>query len=86
MRDVDNCKQCGGIRIMRISAKCSDRFYACMGQTPDEVEYQGYVLSGAGIGGGDYVEFDYCLDCGQIQGDQFPIADSFSTLVVRQSE
>lgn len=25
-----------------------------------------------GIGGGDYVEFDYCLDCGQIQGT-FPV-------------
>jgi hypothetical protein len=25
-----------------------------------------------GIGGGDYVEFDYCLNCGQIQG-QFPL-------------
>ena len=26
-----------------------------------------------GIGGGDYIEFSYCGDCGQIQGD-FPLA------------
>ena len=25
-----------------------------------------------GIGGGDYIEFAYCLDCGQIQKD-FPV-------------
>jgi hypothetical protein len=25
---------------------------------------------------GDYVEFEYCLDCGQIQGDGFPVKES----------
>jgi hypothetical protein len=28
-----------------------------------------------GIGGGDYVAFSYCLDCGQIQGD-FPLPET----------
>jgi hypothetical protein len=31
-----------------------------------------YVPRDLGIGGGDDVQFDYCLDCGQIQ-DSFPL-------------
>jgi hypothetical protein len=31
-----------------------------------------YLPSDLGIGGGDDSEFDYCLDCGQIQGT-FPM-------------
>jgi hypothetical protein len=34
--------------------------------------HDGYVPDDLGIGGGDYVEFDYCLDCGQLQG-KFPL-------------
>jgi hypothetical protein len=34
----------------------------------------GYVPSGLNIGGGDYLEFDMCLDCGQHQG-VFPVAE-----------
>ena len=25
------------------------------------------------IGGGDYIEFTYCAECGKIQDDNFPI-------------
>jgi hypothetical protein len=32
----------------------------------------GYVPDDLGIGGGDYVEFDMCLTCGQVQG-KFPL-------------
>ena len=32
----------------------------------------GYVPRDLGVGGGDDVEFTYCLDCGQIQGT-FPL-------------
>jgi hypothetical protein len=39
----------------------------------DEIETNDYVPERVGIGGGDYVAFEYCLDCGQIQG-RFPIA------------
>jgi hypothetical protein len=35
----------------------------------------GYVPRDLGIGGGDDVHFDYCLDCGQIQG-KFPLLPS----------
>jgi hypothetical protein len=43
------------------------------------VEYKGmerhdYVPDFIGLGGGDYIELDYCLDCGQIQGD-FPLEE-----------
>jgi hypothetical protein len=37
-----------------------------------ENEKEGYVPSNMNIGGGDYIEFEYCLDCGQIQGE-FPL-------------
>jgi hypothetical protein len=37
-------------------------------------ELMGYVPCDIGIGKGDYLEFDYCLECGQMQGT-FPIPD-----------
>jgi hypothetical protein len=55
---------------MCISAKCSDQCY---------IDYNGakqnsYVPENIGLGGGDYIEFDFCLNCGQIQGD-FPLEE-----------
>ena len=32
-------------------------------------EYDGYVLKGMGIGEGDYVQFTFCTECGQMQGN-----------------
>ena len=55
-------------RIALVSAKCSDCCVVVIGDS----ESDGYVPRGMGIGGGDYVEFRYCLDCGVIVG-QFPI-------------
>ena len=68
------CQRCESTRVLEIQAKCNDMFSMWM----DEKEYQGYVPDEIGIGGGDYIEFAYCLDCGQIQKD-FPldIEDSF---------
>ena len=37
-------------------------------------ENDGYVPVGVGIGGGDYVDFTYCLECGKIQSNQFPVS------------
>lgn len=64
------CQNCQGERIISVSAKCSDM---C------SVEYKGmerhdYVPDFIGLGGGDYIELDYCLDCGQIQGE-FPLEE-----------
>lgn len=58
---------CSCSRIAQIHAKCSDMFSARIGGK----EYEGYVPSDLGIGGGDYVKFKYCLDCGKIQ-EKFP--------------
>lgn len=56
---------------MEIQGKCSD----CFVMWQDNKEYMGYVPDDVGIGGGDEVEFKYCLECGQIQ-DKFPVTDS----------
>ena len=62
------CTYCGSEKVVSVSAKCSDLFSVSF----DGTEYDGYPLCGLGIGGGtDYVEFDFCLICGRIQGD-FP--------------
>jgi hypothetical protein len=63
---MKSCQRCSAQRLVDISAKCSDMFHA-----KAEKEHDGYVLRELGIGGGDYVEFTYCLECGQIQG-KFP--------------
>lgn len=62
------CQRCKSERVGSISAKCNDTFGFAMG----DVRAEGYVKSSLGIGSGDYVEFSYCLDCGQLRG-QFPL-------------
>ena len=62
------CYECGSERILKMSGKCDDRFSATIGDR----SYQDYVPRAAGIGGGDYLALDMCLDCGQVQGT-FPI-------------
>lgn len=59
---------CTTSRIIAVMGKCSDM---CVVQMGDK-EHEGYVPDGCGIGGGDYIEFDLCLDCGKIQG-HFPL-------------
>lgn len=61
------CHHCDSNRVASVSAKCSDMCDVSIG---DE-EHDGYVPEGLGIGGGDYISFSYCLDCGTIQGS-FP--------------
>lgn len=66
------CQTCSSSRIATITAKCND----CFGVTiSSNFEYSSYVLDDIGIGSSDYVEFNYCLDCGQIQG-KFPLPPS----------
>ncbi len=62
------CQRCGSTRVAEICAKCSD----CCGFGIGEYDHRGYVPHGCGVGDGDDVEFHYCLDCGQIQGE-FPL-------------
>ena len=67
------CGSCNSPSLAVVSAKCSDMCYVAVG---DKV-HDGYVPKGMRIddGTGDYVDFTYCTDCGQIQG-RFPIAKS----------
>jgi hypothetical protein len=60
--------QCGSERIASVDCKCSDMFGCYIG----EKEYYGYVPRDMGLGGGDYLRFDFCLDCGRMQGT-FPL-------------
>ncbi len=71
---VTNCSKCNSDRIVNLMAKCSD---LCSISYKD-LRYHGYVPYDIGIGNGDYVEFNYCADCGQIQGD-FPIQEDVLT-------
>jgi len=61
------CDKCGSKRVMSISSKASD----CSSWSIGENSQDGYLPRDLGIGGGDYVDFSYCLDCGKIQGE-FP--------------
>ena len=63
------CK-CGSNRIMFIQAHCRD----CFNMSYENMDYDGYVLADIGIGSGDDVCLDICLDCGQIQ-DWRPVTD-----------
>lgn len=62
------CRNCKSNRVAEIGGKCSDRFHAYVNGR----ETSGYVPKDLGIGGGDYMEFNLCLDCGQVQG-KFPL-------------
>lgn len=56
---------CENARMAVICGKTSDRCFASVG----ERESDGYVPSDMGIGGGDYIDFMYCLNCGKIKGN-----------------
>lgn len=63
---MSGCTKCNSTRVMRMSAKCNDMFVARI----NGHEYDGYVIDGVDpIGGGDYLQFNVCLECGQVQGD-----------------
>ena len=55
-----------------VTSKCSDCCYLKFFHDGRVGEHEGYVPKNIGIGGGDYIEFDYCADCGMILGD-FPV-------------
>lgn len=63
-----NCIKCNSLRIIEINAKCSD----CCNIEINDKEHDGYVPYDINIGGGDYIRFSFCLNCGFIQ-NQFPL-------------
>lgn len=62
------CQRCQSERVAKAVAKCSDCCYVTLA----DKEIDGYVPDDIGIGGGDYVKIQWCLNCGQIQGN-FPL-------------
>ena len=64
---MKKCQRCSSVRDANIGGKCSDM---CGYSVGDGDALDGYVPGDMGIGGGDYIEFDFCLDCGQIQGQK----------------
>ena len=72
------CQRCSSLRLARILAHCSDM---CSVDLAGRHEH-GYVPRDLGIGGGDDVQLDYCLDCGQIQG-KFPLPPTQMEEMVR---
>lgn len=68
------CQRCLSNRLNDVGGKVSDLFHAaiCDFENDTVLEHDGYVPDDMGIGGGDYLEMVYCLDCGQIQG-KFPL-------------
>lgn len=60
------CQRCGGTsRMVHVQAKCSDRYTEHKYAT--NTDYDGYVPDWIGEYG-DYVTFDICRHCGQMQG------------------
>jgi hypothetical protein len=69
------CK-CGSKRIISVNGKTSDM---CQVRYA-ELDVSGYVPKLAGIdtpkdGYGDYVQYSFCADCGQMRG-KFPLSDT----------
>jgi len=63
---MKTCQKCKSKRILSVCGKTSDM---CSIRFQGKDSY-GYVPGGFNIddGSGDYLEFDLCLDCGQVQG------------------
>jgi hypothetical protein len=76
--------------LAHINSKCGDGFLAQLLSDPKR-EYMGSVDPGLGIGMGDEMQFIYCLDCGQLQGN-FPLSrrnileDNFTVPLWRADE
>jgi hypothetical protein len=58
------CK-CGNGKLVSICGKVSDLCFASYGG----VDKEGYCPEGIGVGGGDYIEFEFCPKCMTIQGE-----------------
>lgn len=58
------CQKCGANRVVEVCSKATDLHFV----TYKEYKIDGYMPYNLGIGGDDYVEIDYCLECGQLQG------------------
>ena len=78
--ELPTCQHCGAVAIVSVTGKTSDRCY----MKHLHRSYDGYVLRNMGVGADDYLEFDFCVHCGQIQGE-FP-KRIHGALVTRDTE
>lgn len=65
---MDTCQKCGSNRVASVQSHGRDCNYVQIGDR----SHDGYMPQDMGVGGGDDVYFDFCMDCGQIQGT-FPL-------------
>ena len=72
---------CTHTRRLFVSAKCSDM---CFIRFPNGHKTDGYVIPGLGIGVGDYVEMEICIDCKTVI--DFPEADDILAVQAEMSE
>lgn len=64
------CQRCESPRIVGVSGKTSDRCNII--NYENDTSRNDYVPPNIGLGRDeDYIEFNYCIECGQIQ-DKFP--------------
>jgi len=77
-QDESKCQRCESTSILSMGAKCSDRCSMAF----DDEDGVGYVPANLNVGEGDYIAIDYCLDCGQMQGD-FPITRESVVAAIR---
>lgn len=61
-----SCLRCKSERTARIGGKTSDLCSVYIGTLVERDD--GYVPSDMNIGGGDYLELEFCMDCGQMAG------------------
>lgn len=69
-----SCQRCQSERLISTSACVKDTCYL---RLDSGQRYDGYVPSDIGMGDSDddMMEWEYCLNCGQIQG-QFPLPET----------
>lgn len=69
---VRKCQRCGSPRLVGVGGKTSDMCNVINHETGAET-INSYVPPNIGLGRDeDYIEFDYCAECGQMQG-KFPV-------------
>ena len=68
-----SCQNCMSDRMRSVGGKCSDLGFVQVNHLI--LEKDGYLPYDLNIGGGDYIELEVCLECGQLQGE-WPLNDS----------
>jgi len=79
--ELPRCKFCDSNRLAYINVKGGD---TCIFKYKGK-EYEGSAPHDLGFEGGNYLEIDYCLECGRIQSE-FPIPEAIVEKVWEEEE